>query len=115
MIYSIEGKIVISQKSAVFCLHFASILLSLFTFFSRFGLARSKRDLTEKPEGICPTRTHFIHPRVAFSVKGLFTYLQCQLFVYIFFKIFFSGQWLFIVNLPGRSDQQQGIVTEECT
>ena len=25
------------------------------------------------------------------------------------------GQWLFIVNLPGREDQQQGIVTEECT
>ena len=66
--------------------------------FYRFGLARSKRDLSaiddKKPEGVCPTRTHFIHPRVAFSVKG---------------------QWLFIVNLPGRADQQQGIVTEECT
>ena len=92
-----------------------SLQTEFVNYLLRFGLARSKRDLTEKPEGICPTRTHFIHPRVAFSVKGLFTYLQCQLFVYIFLKIFFSGQWLFIVNLPGRSDQQQGIVTEECT
>ena len=35
---------------------------------------------------------------------------------YILSKIsLFLGQWLYIVNLPGREDQQQGIVTEECT
>merc|ERR1712129_76857 len=53
-----------------------------------------KQNLTFCSKKLCPTRTHFIHPRVAFSVKG---------------------QWLYIVNLPGREDQQQGIVTEECT
>ena len=84
--FSIEGKINQSYPFISRVYHFS--------FNKRFGLARSKRDLAEKSEGVCPTRTHFIHPRVAFSVKG---------------------QWLYIVNLPGRADQQQGIVTEECT
>ena len=45
--------------------------------FSRFGLSarsRAKRDvpsgLSKDSKMVCPTRTHFIHPRVAFSVKG---------------------------------------------
>ena len=68
--------------------------VSFFSFSYRFGLSRSKRSIGGTRTNVCPTRTHFIHPRVAFSVKG---------------------QWLYVVNLPGREDQQQGIVTEECT
>ena len=40
-------------------------------FYRGFGLSRSKRDTENMAEkNVCPTRTHFIHPRVAFSVKG---------------------------------------------
>lgn len=40
----------------------------------------------------CPTRKLYVHPRVAYSVKG---------------------KWHYIVNLPQR-EHQQGILTEEC-
>eukprot|EP00095_Tigriopus_kingsejongensis_P002746 maker-scaffold138_size318692-snap-gene-1.12 protein:Tk02746 transcript:maker-scaffold138_size318692-snap-gene-1.12-mRNA-1 annotation:"hypothetical protein G5I_05794" len=40
----------------------------------------------------CPTRKLFIHPRVAFSVKG---------------------QWMYIVNIP-QGQAHQRILTEQC-
>ena len=68
------------------------------------GPRRSRRDLRTSPEAHarlaqdhfgrgCPSRSVFVHPKVAFSV---------------------SGRWMFIVNMPGVANHQQGIQATEC-
>ena len=44
--------------------------------------------------GGCSSTKKYVHPKVAFSVKG---------------------HWLYVVNLPGVAEHQQGILTVECT
>ncbi len=45
------------------------------------------------PGHACPSKKTFVHPKAAFTVHG---------------------QWLYIVNLPGKADFQQGVLTVEC-